>query len=195
MFLVSFLRHGVNRVVAGMVDPDPRVSGYGLQYLRDNGVTVDIADEEESNACRSLNAPFVFRVKTERAYCVVLTSVDDVGSICDPLCQSSAQLIGLPVEQHELSAVLHQVAPEINAVLLTSSQFLSAHSTTLTSLPPHITIAITVSCFNEEMAAEVLQVRGVYVLMSINETLKQLYMANICTVHKVNLTYDSVLVL
>lgn len=124
-----------------------------------NGVIVDIADEEEANACRSLNAPFVFRVKTERAYCVVLTSVDETGSICDPLCHSSAQLVGLHAEEQELSAVLHQVAPEINAVLLTSSQFLSAHSTTLTSLPPHITIAITVSCFNEEMAAEVLQVR------------------------------------
>ena len=146
----------MNRVVAGMVDPDPRVSGYGLQYLRDNGVIVDVADDEEADSCRSLNAPFVFRVQTERAYCVVLTSVDSVGSICDPLCHSTRQL---PTEEKEFSAVLHQVAPEINALVLTSSQFLGTHSTTLTSLPPHITIAVTVSCFNEEMAAEVLQVR------------------------------------
>ena len=150
----------MNRVVAGMVDPDPRVSGYGLQYLRDNGVIVDIADKEEADSCRSLNAPFVFRVQTERAYCVVLTSVDGSGSICDPLCHSSEQLVGLSAREHELSTVLHQVAPEINAVVLTSSQFLGAHSSTLTSLPPHITIAITVSCFNEAMAAEILQVGG-----------------------------------
>ena len=151
----------MNRVVAGMVDPDPRVSGYGLQYLRDNGVIVDIADEEESASCRSLNAPFVFRVQTERAYCVVLTYVDSVGSICDPLCQSSAHLSELPTKEQKLSAVLHDVAPEINAVVLTSSQFLNIHSTTLTALPTHITIAITVSSFNEEMAAEILKVRQI----------------------------------
>lgn len=38
------IRQGIKRVVAGMVDPDPRVSGYGLQYLRDNEVVVDIAE-------------------------------------------------------------------------------------------------------------------------------------------------------
>ena len=43
---IMFLRHGVVRVVAGVVDPDTRVSGRGIQFLRDHGINVTVGIEE-----------------------------------------------------------------------------------------------------------------------------------------------------
>jgi diaminohydroxyphosphoribosylaminopyrimidine deaminase/5-amino-6-(5-phosphoribosylamino)uracil reductase len=46
-------RHGIKRVVTGMVDPDPRVSGNGLKYLEENGVNIQLGPEEK--ACKDIN--------------------------------------------------------------------------------------------------------------------------------------------
>ena len=56
-------------MVAGTVDPDPRVSGSGLQRLRDAGVEAKVGVEER--LCKLVNAPFVFRVQHGRPYVIV----------------------------------------------------------------------------------------------------------------------------
>ena len=50
---------GVARVVVGFVDPDPRVSGGGIQTLVNAGIEVAVGCEEE--ACREINADFIER--------------------------------------------------------------------------------------------------------------------------------------
>ena len=57
---------GIKRVVAGMVDPDPRVSGNGLAFLRQHGLDVSVGICEQK--CRDLNRPFIFRVLNQRSY-------------------------------------------------------------------------------------------------------------------------------
>ena len=52
----AILEAGIDRVVVGTIDPDPRVSGKGLEILRDAGVDVDYGVLEEES--RRLNAPF-----------------------------------------------------------------------------------------------------------------------------------------
>ncbi|KAJ1411335.1 cytidine deaminase-like protein, partial [Ochromonadaceae sp. CCMP2298] len=61
---LALLKHGISRVVVGLVDPDPRVAGQGLSLLRDRGAICLLAPESslEAALCRDLNAPFVFRV-------------------------------------------------------------------------------------------------------------------------------------
>ena len=169
------------RVVAGMVDPDPRVSGYGLQYLRDNGVLVNMADPEETSACRNLNAPFVFRMQTDRAYAVVLTSINKSGFICNPLDRSKqvehkrsknsnsneSETFSITndinnVDENEtidFSSILQQLSPEINAIILTSSQFLNIEPPLFVKLPKHIAIAITVSSIGNQLSDDVIKVR------------------------------------
>ena len=51
------VRKGVRRVVCGMVDPDPRVSGRGIAWLREHGVEVQVGVLEQN--CRAFNANFV----------------------------------------------------------------------------------------------------------------------------------------
>lgn len=51
---------GVAKVVVGMVDPDPRVSGGGIATLQAAGIEVLVGVEE--NDCRSLNEAFIHRI-------------------------------------------------------------------------------------------------------------------------------------
>ncbi|NLB84256.1 MAG: bifunctional diaminohydroxyphosphoribosylaminopyrimidine deaminase/5-amino-6-(5-phosphoribosylamino)uracil reductase RibD, partial [Synergistaceae bacterium] len=48
---------GVTRVVAGMVDPDPRVQGRGLNFLREKGIEVETGVLETE--CRWINRGFI----------------------------------------------------------------------------------------------------------------------------------------
>jgi len=58
----GILQSGIKRVVAGMMDPNPRVTGGGLAFLKSQGVevTVDVLEEE----CRRLNEIFIKYVTT-----------------------------------------------------------------------------------------------------------------------------------
>jgi diaminohydroxyphosphoribosylaminopyrimidine deaminase/5-amino-6-(5-phosphoribosylamino)uracil reductase len=56
----ALIKAGVKRVVVGTIDPDPRVSGKGVERLRKAGIEVVVGVEEE--ACRQLNEAFIHRV-------------------------------------------------------------------------------------------------------------------------------------
>ena len=54
----------VDRVMVGMVDPNPKVSGRGIARLRDAGIAVTVGIEEA--ACRQLNEAFIHRILHRR---------------------------------------------------------------------------------------------------------------------------------
>ncbi len=56
----------VGRVVVGCVDPNPAVSGGGLELLRAAGIPVEVSVLEQE--CRQLIAPFTARVAHRRPY-------------------------------------------------------------------------------------------------------------------------------
>lgn len=64
----ALIRAGVAKVVVGMVDPDPRVSGSGIERLRSAGITVIVAEGAEESACRQLNEAFIHRVTQGRPF-------------------------------------------------------------------------------------------------------------------------------
>ena len=55
---------GISKVVVGMVDPDPRVSGTGIERLLSSGIEVTVGVEEE--ACQQLNEAFSHRILHRR---------------------------------------------------------------------------------------------------------------------------------
>lgn len=56
----AIIKSGIAKVVIGMIDPDPRVSGSGVKSLTEAGIEVVVGVEEE--ACRQLNEAFIYRV-------------------------------------------------------------------------------------------------------------------------------------
>ncbi len=57
----ALIRAGVARVVVGMVDPNPLVSGKGIRQLREAGIEVVLGVEE--SRCLELNRDFVDRIR------------------------------------------------------------------------------------------------------------------------------------
>ena len=55
----AIIQAGISRVVVGMVDPDERVSGGGIDRLKVAGIQVDVGTEEIS--ARRLNEGFIYR--------------------------------------------------------------------------------------------------------------------------------------
>lgn len=62
----ALIRAGVRRVIAGVADPNPVVSGRGLTALKKAGVDVTHGVLEEE--CRRLNAPFFKFIQTQRPF-------------------------------------------------------------------------------------------------------------------------------
>lgn len=62
----AVIQAGISRVVVGMVDPDPRVSGGGIACLRQAGIEVVVGIE--AAACRKVNEAFIHRVTYQRPF-------------------------------------------------------------------------------------------------------------------------------
>jgi diaminohydroxyphosphoribosylaminopyrimidine deaminase/5-amino-6-(5-phosphoribosylamino)uracil reductase len=62
----AVIKAQVARVVVGMVDPDPRVAGGGIEQLRQAGIEVIVGVEERD--CLDLNEAFIYRVTHRRPF-------------------------------------------------------------------------------------------------------------------------------
>ncbi len=62
----ALIKARLRRVVIGMVDPDPRVSGNGITRLKDSGL--EVIDGILKKECESMNREFIFRVLNGRPW-------------------------------------------------------------------------------------------------------------------------------
>ncbi len=58
----------VDRVVIGMLDPDPRVAGKGAESLRQAGLTVEMADPDSQRRCLEMNRFYLRRLVSGRPF-------------------------------------------------------------------------------------------------------------------------------
>ncbi len=75
----AIVRQGIPRVVVGMIDPNPRVAGRGLAYLRERGV--EIMDHVEASQCEAINRPFVKYITRRRPWVVIKAAMTLDGKI------------------------------------------------------------------------------------------------------------------
>jgi diaminohydroxyphosphoribosylaminopyrimidine deaminase/5-amino-6-(5-phosphoribosylamino)uracil reductase len=75
----ALMEAGVGRVFAGMVDPNPRVSGTGLERLRAAGIPAVSGILEES--CRGVNEPFIKHVTTGLPFVLLKSALTMDGRI------------------------------------------------------------------------------------------------------------------
>ena len=62
----AIIKSGLKKVVVGMVDPDPRVSGNGISRLKDSGL--EVIEGVLTQECESINREFSFRVRHGRPW-------------------------------------------------------------------------------------------------------------------------------
>lgn len=62
----AVIKAGIKQVIVGMVDPDQRVAGGGIERLRKAGVDVKVGVEEA--ACQRLNEAFIHRIQCQRPF-------------------------------------------------------------------------------------------------------------------------------
>jgi diaminohydroxyphosphoribosylaminopyrimidine deaminase/5-amino-6-(5-phosphoribosylamino)uracil reductase len=79
----ALIAAGVNRVVAAMQDPDPRVAGEGFRKLRSAGIEVELAPEFAGEA-EKLNEEFVHFMRTGRPLVTLKTALTLDGKIAAP---------------------------------------------------------------------------------------------------------------
>ena len=99
---------GVSRVVAAMVDPNPRVAGRGFEFLKTNGVTVTVGVAEQAAA--RLNAPFVTWITRRRPYVIAKAAVSADGFV--GISGSRALLTG-----DEANRYFHRQRAEVDAIV------------------------------------------------------------------------------
>jgi len=78
----TILASGVSRVVVGLLDPDPRVSGRGVDELRQAGVEVTVGVAAEEGA--ELLAPYLKHRRTGRPWVVLKLAASLDGRIAAP---------------------------------------------------------------------------------------------------------------
>jgi diaminohydroxyphosphoribosylaminopyrimidine deaminase/5-amino-6-(5-phosphoribosylamino)uracil reductase len=83
----AIIEAGVARVVIGLIDPDPRVSGQGVELLKASGVDVEVGVEGE--LVRAQLAPYLWHRVTGRPYVVVkvASTLDGVVAMSDGTSQ------------------------------------------------------------------------------------------------------------
>ncbi len=83
----AIVEAGVARVVVGLIDPDPRVAGSGIELLKASGVDVEVGIEKDAVAAQL--APYIWQRVTTRPYVVakIASTLDGVVAMADGTSQ------------------------------------------------------------------------------------------------------------
>lgn len=101
---------GVAKVVVGMVDPNPLVSGGGIKRLRAAGIEVIVGVEEA--ACRQLNEAFIHRILYQRPLGILKYAMTLDGKIAT-INGHSTWVTGKEARRH-----VHQLRAACDAVIV-----------------------------------------------------------------------------
>lgn len=100
----AIIAAGVARVVIGMQDPNPRVSGSGIEALRSAGIEVTL-DDAARDAAEKLNEPFSHFMRTGRPLVTIKAALTLDGKIAAP--QDNFGWITSEVARAEVQLVRH----------------------------------------------------------------------------------------
>ena len=99
---------GIRRVVVGAVDPDPRVRGEGIAYLREHGVRVDVGVRRR--AAERLNEVFCTWVTQGRPFVTMKVATSRDGKI------SARPGERTPLTSASANVAIHRMRAEVDAL-------------------------------------------------------------------------------
>lgn len=107
---LSLIRSGVKRVVAGMVDPNPLVSGRGIRRLRQSGIQVHVGLLEA--ACRRLNEAFSKYISRRIPFVILKLAASLDGKIATSIGDSQW------ITEKASRSYVHRLRNQVDAVLV-----------------------------------------------------------------------------
>ncbi len=122
----AVVKAGIKRVVVGMTDPNPLVSGTGNDYLRDHGV--EVVSGVLENKCRELNLPFLKYITTGMPFVIMKAGLSLDGKL--------SYQKGIPGKMtgQESLLKLHELRDTVDAILIGSGTQLADNPSLTTRL-------------------------------------------------------------
>ncbi|MDR3425321.1 MAG: bifunctional diaminohydroxyphosphoribosylaminopyrimidine deaminase/5-amino-6-(5-phosphoribosylamino)uracil reductase RibD [Alphaproteobacteria bacterium] len=125
----AIIAAGVRRVVIGARDPNPFVTGGGVERLRQAGI--EVIENVENEACRRLIHAFAFHANTGRPFVTVKRAFDAQGSMIPPVGQKT-------FTSPESLSLAHRLRKKADAILTGSGTILADHPMfTIRHVPDH----------------------------------------------------------
>jgi len=106
----ALIKAGLRRVVIGMVDPDPRVSGHGISRLKESGL--EVIEGILSKECELINREFSFRVRHGRPWGILKWAMSLDGRIGLPNGRSKW------ITNTSSRDLVHQIRSKCDAVIV-----------------------------------------------------------------------------
>lgn len=106
----ALIQAKIARCIIGMVDPNPQVSGSGIQTLRDAGISVTVGVEEA--ACQQLNEAFIHRMVHQQPFGIFKYAMTLDGKIATPSGHSQW------ITQPEARDRVHQLRATCDAIIV-----------------------------------------------------------------------------
>lgn len=120
----ALIAAGVSKVVVGMVDPNPLVSGGGIARLRQAGIEVVVGVEEA--ACKQLNEAFIHRILYHRPFGILKYAMTLDGKIATTTGHSAwVTSLNARQEVHKLRSICDAVIIGGNTVRLDNPKLTS----------------------------------------------------------------------
>ncbi len=94
----AILKSGIKNIIIGSVDPNPLVSGKGIEFLRSNGINVSVGLLDNEN--RELNKRFFTFYEKKRPYIILKWAQTANGFIAPPSPQEQFQISGISAAQY-----------------------------------------------------------------------------------------------
>ncbi|NJN72830.1 MAG: bifunctional diaminohydroxyphosphoribosylaminopyrimidine deaminase/5-amino-6-(5-phosphoribosylamino)uracil reductase RibD [Limnothrix sp. RL_2_0] len=107
---LAVVKAGLAKVVVGMVDPDPRVSGGGIQTILDAGIEALVGVEEQ--ACRGLNVGFIHRILQKQPFGILKYAMTLDGKIATTTGHSAW------ITHQETRNLVHKLRATCDAVIV-----------------------------------------------------------------------------
>ena len=118
---------GVKRVVAAMMDPNPKVAGRGLQQLRQAGIEVEVGLCEEE--AKRLNEVFLKYISTGKPFVILKTGMSLDGKIATRTGDSRW------ITNEKSRAYVHQIRNQVDAIMVGIGTILKDDPQLTTRLP------------------------------------------------------------
>lgn len=106
----ALIEAGITKVFVGMIDPDTRVCGKGIQQLEEAGIKVIVGVEESD--CRKLNEAFIHRIRFSKPFGILKYAMTLDGKIATTTGHSAW------VSGTESRKLVHQLRAACDAVII-----------------------------------------------------------------------------